>query len=110
MTTSFHSNRMNGWNTSRKNIPSASDGRFIAWRADIVRRDPEIVSLLKKAGIKSISMSIESGNPFIREQIFKRGMTEDDIRYAFELCHKNDINTFSNTILAVPAPIIPDPR
>jgi hypothetical protein len=78
-------------------------------RADLVRRDPEIVTCLKKAGIKSISMSIESGSPFIREQIFKRGMDAEDIRFAFDLCHRQGINTFSNTILAVPVPVIPDP-
>lgn len=77
-------------------------------RADLVRRDPEIVAYLKKAGIKSISMSIESGNPFIREHIFKRGMDEEDIRVAFELCHRHRITTFSNTILAVPVPVIPE--
>lgn len=78
-------------------------------RCDLVRRDPEILTYLKKAGIKSISMSIESGNPFIRERIFKRGMDAEDIRFAFELCHKHGINTFSNTILAVPVPVIPNP-
>ena len=77
-------------------------------RCDLVRRDPEILTYLKKAGIKSISMSIESGNPFIRERIFKRGMDAEDIRFAFELCHKHGINTFSNTILAVPVPVIPN--
>lgn len=77
-------------------------------RSDLVRRDPEIITYLKKAGIKSISMSIESGNPFIREHIFKRGMDVEDIRFAFELCHRHGINTFSNTILAVPVPVIPD--
>jgi DNA repair photolyase len=76
-------------------------------RADLVRRDPNIIEYLKKAGIRSISMSIESGNAFIREHILKRGMSEEDIRFAFELCHKNKINTFSNTILAIPAPILP---
>lgn len=77
-------------------------------RADLVRRDPQIVTYLKKAGIKSISMSIESGNPFIREHIFKRGMDAEDIRLAFDLCHREGINTFSNTILAVPVPVIPE--
>lgn len=79
-------------------------------RSDLVRRDPDMIAHLKKAGIKSISMSIESGNPFIREQIFKRGMDEEDIRFAFDLCHREGINTFSNTILAVPVPVIPDLR
>ncbi len=76
-------------------------------RADLVRRDPKMIEYLKKAGIKSMSMSIESGNPFIREHILKRGMSEEDIRFAFEICQKNDIATFSNTILAIPAPILP---
>ncbi len=76
-------------------------------RADLVRRDPKIIEYLKKAGIQSISMSIESGNPFIREHILKRGMSAEDIRFAFDLCHQNGINTFSNTILAIPAPLIP---
>jgi len=79
-------------------------------RADLVRRDPKIIDLLKEAGIQSISMSIESGNPFLREHILKRGMSEDDISIAFDLCHKNKINTFSNTILAIPAPVIPMPE
>ncbi len=78
-------------------------------RSDLARRDPDMIAYLKKAGIKSISMSIESGNPFIREHIFKRGMDAEDIRFAFDLCHKEGIHTFSNTILAVPVPIIPDP-
>lgn len=76
-------------------------------RADLVKNDPEIIYYLKKAGIKSISMSIESGNLFLRENILKRGMTEEQMQFAFDLCHKNGINTFSNTILAIPAPILP---
>ncbi len=76
-------------------------------RADLVRRDPKMIEYLKKAGIKSMSMSIEAGNPFIREHILKRGMSEEDIRFAFEICQKNKIATFSNTILAIPAPILP---
>lgn len=78
-------------------------------RADLVRKDPEMLTYLKKAGIKSISMSIESGNPFIRDHIFKRHMTENDILDAFSRCKKLGIHTFSNTILAVPAPIVPSP-
>jgi DNA repair photolyase len=79
-------------------------------RADLVKRDPKIIEYLKIAGIKSISMSIEAGNPFIREHILKRGMSAEDIRFAFEICHKNKINTFSNTILAIPAPTLPAPN
>jgi hypothetical protein len=77
-------------------------------RADLVRKDPSIIESLKKAGLHSINMSIESGNPFIRNQIFRRTMEDEDIRFAFDLCRRQGIRTFSNTILAVPAPLLPE--
>ena len=76
-------------------------------RADLVRKDPSIIESLKKAGLHSINMSIESGNPFIRNHIFRRTMEDEDIRFAFDLCRRQGIRTFSNTILAVPAPLLP---
>jgi len=76
-------------------------------RADLVRKDPSIIDVLRRAGLHSITMSIESGNPFIRRHIFKRGMEEEDVRFAFAHCHKLGVKTFCNNILAVPAPIIP---
>ncbi|MFN8007958.1 MAG: radical SAM protein [Terriglobia bacterium] len=76
-------------------------------RADLVRKDPSIIEVLKRAGLHSITMSIESGNPFIRRHIFKRGMEEEDVRFAFAHCHALGVKTFSNNILAVPAPVIP---
>jgi radical SAM superfamily enzyme YgiQ (UPF0313 family) len=78
-------------------------------RCDLVRKDPDLIPVLKRAGIHSITMSIESGSEFIRKYIFKRPMTESDIRFAFDLCHQHGIKTFSNTILAVPTPVAPDP-
>jgi radical SAM superfamily enzyme YgiQ (UPF0313 family) len=77
-------------------------------RADLVRKDPSIIDVMQRAGLHSVTMSIESGNAFIRRQIFKRGMEEEDVRFAFAHCHKLGVKTFSNNILAVPAPVIPD--
>ncbi|MDO8125662.1 MAG: radical SAM protein [Candidatus Brocadiales bacterium] len=57
---------------------------------------------LKKAGIQSISMSIEAGNDYVREQILDRGMTREAMIRGFGLCHKHGVYTFSNTILALP--------
>ncbi|MEK6542999.1 MAG: radical SAM protein [Elusimicrobiota bacterium] len=73
-----------------------------------VQVNDEVLHLLKKAGLKSISMSIEAGNNFIRENILVRDMTEKEIRAAFKLCRDNDIGTFANTILGIPAPVIPN--
>lgn len=57
---------------------------------------------LKKAGLSSISMSIESGNAHIRDVLLKRNMSEEIMLDAFKLCKKHNIPTFSNTIFAIP--------
>ncbi len=62
-----------------------------------------ILIKLKKAGLASISMSIESGNERVRNEILKREMTRETMTEAFALCHKHAIPTFSNTIFAIPS-------
>ncbi|MBU4332470.1 B12-binding domain-containing radical SAM protein [Patescibacteria group bacterium] len=61
-----------------------------------------ILLKLKKAGLVSISMSIEAANDRLRNEIFKRGMTKEEIFRAFLLCHKHKIPTFCNTIFGIP--------
>ncbi len=65
------------------------------------------LKLLKQAGIASITMSIESGNAFVRDYVLIRDMTGDDLKKAFAACRELRIPTFANTILAVPAPTLP---
>lgn len=72
-----------------------------------VKLNEDVLLYLKKAGLQSISMSIEAGNNFIRENILVRDMTEKEIRAAFGLMKKHRIGTFANTILGIPAPVIP---
>lgn len=72
-----------------------------------VKLSEDVLLLLKKAGMRSISMSIEAGNNFVRENILVRDMTEKEIRAAFGLMKKHRIGTFANTILGIPAPVIP---
>jgi radical SAM superfamily enzyme YgiQ (UPF0313 family) len=76
-------------------------------RCDLVYRQPEVIELLKKAGIASLTMSVESGNAFIRDYIITRDMTEEQMRFSFELAHKFKIRTFANTILGIPGPTLP---
>lgn len=61
-----------------------------------------ILLKLKKAGLASLSMSIESGNDNIRNEVLKRNMTKETMTEAFDLCYKHNIPTFSNTIFAIP--------
>jgi radical SAM superfamily enzyme YgiQ (UPF0313 family) len=69
-------------------------------RADLVTED--MVKLLKEAGCFSISMSIEAGNEYFRNEILRRNMTTGQIIQAFELCYKYGINAFSNNIVGLP--------
>jgi anaerobic magnesium-protoporphyrin IX monomethyl ester cyclase len=71
-------------------------------RADVIQREPKILQLLKMAGVRSISMSVESGNDYIRNNIFRRNMSKDQMQKAFEQAWNLGIYTFSNTIFAVP--------
>ncbi len=66
------------------------------------------LKLLKRAGIASITMSIESGNAFVRDYVLIRDMRDEDLRNSFAICRRLRIHTFANTILAVPSPTLPD--
>lgn len=71
-------------------------------RANVIAREPEALVLLKKAGIKSVMMSVESGNDYVRNHLFKRHMSKDQLRQAFKSCWDLGIHTFSLAILGVP--------
>lgn len=73
---------------------------YVLTRADLLTED--IARILKQAGCTTISMSIEAGREWVRNGILQRDMSDDQIRYAFELCRKYEIMTFSNTMLGLP--------
>lgn len=62
----------------------------------------EVLRLLKKAGLHSMTMSIEAGNDYVRNEIIKRRMTKEEIISAFELCNKYGVVTFANSIFGIP--------
>lgn len=73
---------------------------FILTRADLLTED--MVKLLKYAGCRTISMSIEAGNPKIRNEMLKRNMSDEQIINAHRLCDKYGIYTFTNCIIGLP--------
>ncbi|MEK7584811.1 MAG: cobalamin-dependent protein, partial [Patescibacteria group bacterium] len=78
-------------------------------RAELVNEpDSRKLTLLKKSGIGSMTMSIESGNDFSRKYIIIRQMEDEDMRSSFAKARELRINTFSNTILGLPNPVLPD--
>ena len=73
---------------------------FILTRADLLTED--MIRLLKYAGCRTISMSIEAGNENIRNGVLKRAMSNEQIISAHRLCDKHGIYTFTNCIIGVP--------
>jgi len=79
---------------------------FILTRYDLLTED--MVKILKYAGCRTISMSIEAGNPETRINTLRRGMSDEQILRASLLCEKYGIYTFTNAILALPGSTIKD--
>ena len=81
-------------------------------RCDVVMRllrkhHINVIRDWKKAGLASLTMSIESGNPFIHDHVIVRDMSHQDVQEAYKLARTEGVYTFPNTIVAIPAPILP---
>ena len=59
-------------------------------------------SFMAGRGCRTISMSIEAGNPDIRNNVLGRNMTDGQILDAYRLCEKYGIYTFTNCIVGLP--------
>ncbi|MFA7691534.1 MAG: B12-binding domain-containing radical SAM protein [Candidatus Hydrogenedentes bacterium] len=68
----------------------------------------EAAQLLKSAGCYSISMAVEAGSEPIRNGILKRGLSDADMRRAFEIARKYKIKTYGNTMIGIPGTTIED--
>jgi len=77
---------------------------FVLTRADLL--DEDVTKLLKHAGCRTISMSIEAGNHRIRNKVLKRSMSDEQIINAHQICVKHGIHTFTNCIVGLPSATI----
>jgi anaerobic magnesium-protoporphyrin IX monomethyl ester cyclase len=68
-----------------------------AWNATHTK-----VSLVREAGCIAISMGIETGSDFIREEVYKRKTPKEITRRAFKIMHEHGIRTSGNVIIGVP--------
>lgn len=73
---------------------------FIEARVDSVNERK--LSDLKKAGCETIAMSIESGNPYIRQEILNKKVTNKQIIQAFNLARKIGLKANSQNIIGNP--------
>ena len=70
-------------------------------RIDTVKR-PEILSLVRKAGIKWLALGIESGDKSIRLEVAKGKFEDVDVKKVIERVHAADINVMANYIYGLP--------
>lgn len=82
-------------------------GQGLRWwascRADLVRRYPEVVAEMKRAGLSILSIGFESFSEIILESLGK-GTSVDDNFAAARICRELGIDIFANVMLGVPRP------
>ena len=70
-------------------------------RIDTVKR-PEILKLIRKAGIKWLALGIESADKTVRLEVDKGKFEDVDVREVIEKVHDADINVMANYIYGLP--------
>ena len=70
-------------------------------RIDTVKR-PEILELVRKAGIKWLCLGIESGDKKVRLEVSKGKFEDVDVKKVIEKIHAADINVMANYIFGLP--------
>ena len=71
-------------------------------RIDTVRR-PEILGLVRKAGIKWLCLGIESGDKNVRLEVSKGKFEDVDIRNVVKQVHEADIEIMANYLFGLPS-------
>lgn len=64
--------------------------------------DEEIITLLKRAKCYQICMGVQSPNPKVRKEIFKRSESNDKVIQAIQLCRKHKIRLVIDNIIGYP--------
>ena len=70
-------------------------------RIDTVKR-PEMLKLVRRAGIKWLALGIESGERSVRLEVDKGKFEDVDVRKVIQKVHEADINVMANYIFGLP--------
>lgn len=73
---------------------------FCNVRANLV--DSDVVSLLQRAGCHSVSMGIEAGSDFVRNDVLKRNMSREQILSAARLLREGGIQFTTTNMIGLP--------
>ncbi|MFQ5445135.1 MAG: B12-binding domain-containing radical SAM protein, partial [Nitrospinales bacterium] len=68
----------------------------------------EAAQLLAKSGCRSVGMSIEAGDPELRNVVLKRNMSNELVEESFRIARKYGIRTYSNTLFGIPGTTLED--
>ena len=80
------------------------DDKLRMWsysRIDTIKR-PEILKLVRKAGIKWLCLGIESGDKAVRLEVAKGKFEDVDVKEVINKVHEADINVMANYIFGLP--------
>jgi len=80
------------------------DDKLRLWsysRIDTIKR-PEILKLVRKAGIKWLCLGIESGDKSVRLEVAKGKFEDVDVKEVVKKVHEADINVMANYIFGLP--------
>ena len=80
------------------------DDSLMMWsysRIDTVKR-PEILKIVRKAGIKWLCLGIESGDKKVRLEVAKGKFEDVDVKQVIKKVHESDINVMANYIFGLP--------
>jgi anaerobic magnesium-protoporphyrin IX monomethyl ester cyclase len=73
---------------------------YINSRVELLTKD--VIHQLKEAGCERISMGIETGDEFVRNQICKRNQSDSQIIEAFSMARESGIKTLSYNMVGIP--------
>lgn len=68
----------------------------------------QMAKLLHEAGCVAISMAVESGDEKIRNELLKRNLPDKLVKASFSYARKYHLNTYGNTLLALPGTTFED--
>ena len=81
---------------------------FCEIRANTV--DQELLSIMYRAGLRSVAIGVESGNPRILNQVIKKGITLDEATRAIKICKKIGIYVKAFFSFSYPGETLDDVR
>lgn len=63
--------------------------------------DEDMIKLMKKSGCIQIDFGVESASQRLLDKV-RKGITIEEVKYAFKLCNENGIRTFATMLLNLP--------